>query len=306
LDDALLLRLGDGYPARLRTNMRANFDRLSDGSAQHVLSAATDLAAVTAWFGQFGPTDLGYLGAHHQRFLKTKNFVDSRPVSRRLRILDVGAHWLHHAFFYANDGHKLFCVDARPTMVDPSVRAVGKAMGARLIICRRLELGDGIAGLPEGSMDLVLFCEIIEHLAFNPIPMWKQIYRVLKPGGAIVITTPNANHWVGLIRNEQRLRDGKGWGVEIESIMKDGTYGHHWKEYTVAELKAYFAYLSADFAISRVALDNLRSSPPRPPGWQPSFSPADEVNFDNIFMEVSLAEKKEGISVAPPWIIEPD
>jgi SAM-dependent methyltransferase len=45
---------------------------------------------------------------------------------------------------------------------------------------------------PDGSFDLVLFCELIEHLALNPVWVLSQIHRVLRPGGSVIITTPNA------------------------------------------------------------------------------------------------------------------
>ncbi|GEM_PF-1925947 len=48
---------------------------------------------------------------------------------------------------------------------------------------RRMPLGDGI-------FDVVAFTEVIEHITFPQI-MISEIARVLKPGGLLVITTPN-------------------------------------------------------------------------------------------------------------------
>ena len=81
-------------------------------------------------------------------------------------------------------------------------------MGAELVLSRDLEIGEGIVELPDSSVDLVLFCEILEHLAFNPILTWKQIYRVLCPGGRIVLTTPNGNFWRRLETALNRLLGG--------------------------------------------------------------------------------------------------
>ncbi len=39
--------------------------------------------------------------------------------------------------------------------------------------------------------DTVLCCELIEHLPSDPMHMMSEINRILKPGGALVITTPN-------------------------------------------------------------------------------------------------------------------
>jgi len=45
---------------------------------------------------------------------------------------------------------------------------------------------------PDESFDTVLCCELIEHLFEDPMHMMSEISRVLKPGGHLVLTTPNA------------------------------------------------------------------------------------------------------------------
>jgi len=42
------------------------------------------------------------------------------------------------------------------------------------------------------TFDVVLFSELIEHLALNPVWALSEIHRVLKKDGHVVITTPNA------------------------------------------------------------------------------------------------------------------
>jgi len=43
----------------------------------------------------------------------------------------------------------------------------------------------------DGSFSTVLCCELIEHLPSDPMHMMCEINRILKPGGALVLTTPN-------------------------------------------------------------------------------------------------------------------
>jgi len=43
----------------------------------------------------------------------------------------------------------------------------------------------------EGSFSTVLCCELLEHLTADPLHMMAEINRVLKPGGNLVLTTPN-------------------------------------------------------------------------------------------------------------------
>jgi len=43
----------------------------------------------------------------------------------------------------------------------------------------------------DASFDTVLCCELIEHLPSDPMHMMSEINRILKPGGHLVLTTPN-------------------------------------------------------------------------------------------------------------------
>ena len=54
---------------------------------------------------------------------------------------------------------------------------------------------------PDGHFAVVLCCEVLEHLQHDPMAMMSEINRVTKPGGAIVMTTPNicANRGVAAI-----------------------------------------------------------------------------------------------------------
>ncbi|HKX30939.1 MAG TPA: class I SAM-dependent methyltransferase [Blastocatellia bacterium] len=54
----------------------------------------------------------------------------------------------------------------------------------------RIDLESGRIDLPDASADLVCCLETIEHVE-NPRSLMREVVRLVKPGGAIVITTPN-------------------------------------------------------------------------------------------------------------------
>lgn len=58
--------------------------------------------------------------------------------------------------------------------------------------------------LPSGSFDLVVSCETIEHVP-NPRQAVAELARVLRPGGYLVLTTPNYLGMIGLHRAWREL-----------------------------------------------------------------------------------------------------
>jgi SAM-dependent methyltransferase len=82
------------------------------------------------------------------------------------------------------------------------------------------------------TFDVVLFCEILEHLPFDPINALGEIHRVLrKESGLLLITTPNA------VRAGNVARILRGENV-YESLSGYGAYGRHNREYTLDELRS--------------------------------------------------------------------
>jgi SAM-dependent methyltransferase len=84
---------------------------------------------------------------------------------------------------------------------------------------------------PDNHFDVVIWCEVIEHLTENPVFTLSEIHRVLKPGGAVVISTPN----VARVENVVRLYLGRNiydpyhLGAQLRG-------SRHSREYTLAEL----------------------------------------------------------------------
>jgi SAM-dependent methyltransferase len=82
----------------------------------------------------------------------------------------------------------------------------------------------------DGSFDVVLFCEVLEHLPHDPLFALHEIRRVLKPEGTLILTTPN----VARLENVARLLAGENI---YDPYSGYGLYGRHNREYTAEELR---------------------------------------------------------------------
>lgn len=107
-------------------------------------------------------------------------------VTGQTRCLDVGCGTGNsYALEFRRRGAPYQGVDISPQAVEMA-RAAG--INAQVI-------GDA-AQLPfaDGSFDLVLCIEVLEHL-FAPDRAAVEIHRVLRPGGRLVVSTPNVAYW---------------------------------------------------------------------------------------------------------------
>lgn len=94
---------------------------------------------------------------------------------------------------------------------------------------------------PPKSFDIVIFRETLEHFAFNPVPVLRQIYEVLKPGGSLYVTTPNQ----ATLKNAVKLAVGRSINESVTNFFYDPSrydmqgyldFGMHWREYTMDQL----------------------------------------------------------------------
>jgi SAM-dependent methyltransferase len=91
----------------------------------------------------------------------------------------------------------------------------------------------------DGEFDVVIFAEIIEHPLNDPCKVLREIKRVLKPGGNMIVTTPN----VARLENVARLISGENI---CDPYSGYGPYGRHNREYTRRELVTLLQFVGFD------------------------------------------------------------
>lgn len=76
--------------------------------------------------------------------------------------------------------------------------------------------------LESGSVDAILLSEVLEHLVYSPLPLFREIHRVLRPGGVLLLSTPNPG---ALSRLVKLARGRNPLEPTLETILaEDSTY----------------------------------------------------------------------------------
>ena len=108
------------------------------------------------------------------------------------------------------------------------------------IKCLAFNLRDNHIPLNSSSQDMVLACEILEHLNFNPLPIIKETNRVLKKGGYLYLATPNGNSLVKkflyLLFNKHPSFTINQFYEQLDS-SRNMIVGLHWREYNFNEIE---------------------------------------------------------------------
>ncbi len=128
------------------------------------------------------------LAVHRRYFQKKLRWIGEKKVDKdNRRLLDVGC------------AMGVLLVEAKkfsfaPVGLDISRDAI-KYCRAQGLNAYKGSLGGNKSDLPKNlSFDVVTAFEIIEHES-DPVRMLKEIYKLLAPGGLVVVTTPNCDSW---------------------------------------------------------------------------------------------------------------
>jgi len=180
----------------------------------------------------FPPWEQEYLDYHAARFVDT---LDLLGPGEGKRLLDVGAF----------PGHLTLAVQAVGYQVDALTGPDESARGLQNFTTRlsnhqisvvRADVEFDPFPFPDQSFDVILAAEIIEHLPFNPYHMLHESFRVLKPTGRIVLSTPNLTKLDNLLRFAIGRTIHPDIRLPFHKTFKSILTGRHIREYTAEEL----------------------------------------------------------------------
>lgn len=255
-----------------------------------------------------GSNDREYFEFHKNRFKRFDAFLDSLDQripssSQNIKVLEIGSHYLHTSILLANRSYQVDAMDVEEFWNLDFVKKRAEKYALNSIIENDISRLRSFHDVKD-KYDLVVFTEILEHITFNPIKFWSQIFQILKPGGIIYISTPNAFALPSYVRAVKNAFGMKSIGISVDDIFSKVTYGHHWKEYSAKEIKSYFKALSEDFDVE-VNPYNYKSYDLKPPYLM--FKVLSKIgNMTNVFADdleviVTLNQKGKWVTQEPEY-----
>lgn len=107
--------------------------------------------------------------------------------------------------------------------------------------------------IPEESFDFVTACEIVEHLAMDPMALFAGVNRILRPGGFFLVSTPNAASIQNILKLGRLIPAGLAQHFR-RPLSTEALYERHNREYnpfTIGEMM-----LAAGFEIFIMETDS--------------------------------------------------
>lgn len=103
------------------------------------------------------------------------------------RVLDIGCGpGLTGAALRAAGAREVWGVERDPALAEAAAMRLDRVIHADLD-------NDPLLGLPPGSVDLLIYADVLEHLV-DPWSLLAAQRTLLRPGGAVVISLPNVRH----------------------------------------------------------------------------------------------------------------
>lgn len=167
-----------------------------------------------------------YVGRAPQRFwhyAKIQEAIHSLQLKSGDNVLDVGCgSGLVSSFMADHEGVTVTAIDSNQSALDFARRKFQKHN-----LTYTMGLLDELA-LPPQSFDKIIFLEVIEHISEKQgAEVLKTFYKLLKPGGIVVVSTPNKNSLWPLLE----------WALDFFKVVPSLAEGQHEFLYTGKQLE---------------------------------------------------------------------
>jgi SAM-dependent methyltransferase len=145
-------------------------------------------------------------------------------------ILEIGSVPCHLTYCLKILGYPVIGLDLAPKRAENFIKKHN-------LIVIKCDIENEKIPFDDNRFDFIIFNEIFEHLRIDPISTLKEVNRVLKPSGTMILTTPNLYSLGKIIL----FILGRGFNNPYKEFEKLHTLGHmgHIREYSTKEVKQF-------------------------------------------------------------------
>lgn len=144
------------------------------------------------------------------------------------RCADIGCGLGFLPLLLARSGHRVVA-----TEMHLDTAAFAQAHGVEI---RYYCIGAEPAPIDPGSLQVLIFAEVLEHLKLGPLRVLRELTSLLEPGGLLLLSTPN----IARLHHLEMLAAGENF---LEPFPEDLPYGQdptdhleHVREYSIREV----------------------------------------------------------------------
>lgn len=207
--------------------------------SEHVNQLILSYKAAPINFAEGEEGEYFYLEGHKHTFVQTVEDVVNKFKGAdpgKVKILEIGAFLGIASITLADLGFDVTATDIEEFLSNQRIQERFNRHGVKFKAC---DLRSYQLPFEDEQFDAVIMCESLEHLNFNPLPVIKEINRVLKTNGIFYVTVPNQ----ATLSHRLLLLEGNSIHNPISDFflqLQPNTtmiVGLHWREYTAVEIK---------------------------------------------------------------------
>ena len=240
-----------------------------------------------------------YLGASLDRFFDTLQLLKKYYTQRKGKILEVGAFPFFLTLALLEYGDDEIIATTAPANVWPGeayktgkkeakIKAGGKEYG---FPCWTVNAEKDRLPFDDKSFDVVVCAEVLEHLVHAPAAMACEMNRVLKDGGLLILTTPNALYW----KYAYNLFFYGSW----EPYSKYGVYGRHNRLWALNEVEDILTGNGFKIDESICAYAHARAK-------RSDLACKKKFNFINLIQDTALILSRLALKLPLPFLKKKD
>ncbi len=177
-----------------------------------------------------------YLAEHRERLARTIELTP--PASMSGRALELGCYMQLTPLLERMRGYREVVGGYYGPLGERAWKTI--ELDRRPFSCRidRFDAERDVFPYEDNSFELVLACELIEHMISDPMHLLLECRRVLEEGGRLLITTPNAASLTSVWRTLHGYDSPQIYSKYTVDARARGGEAPHVREYTAHELRA--------------------------------------------------------------------